>query len=81
MQTQRIETIRKRFKKEWLLIAVTETDKATTTSKKGRLIAHSPVRDEIYKKLLQVKSKYPVLVDYSEHSLPKDVAVIFRVYG
>lgn len=50
MKSQKIETLRKRFHNEWLLIAVDETDEATTTPLTGRLLAHSKNRDEIYKK-------------------------------
>ncbi len=77
MKSQKIETIRKRFPKEWLLIEVTETDKSTDTSSKGKLIAHDPQRDIIYKKMISVKSKRPLLVDYGQHRLRKDMAVIF----
>jgi hypothetical protein len=81
MQIEKIEDIKKRIKNEWLLIRVTEYDKTTSTSKKGRLIAHNPNRDTIYKKLISVKGKSPVLVDYSEHKPSKDIAVIFYIYA
>lgn len=81
MKSQKIEKIRKKFRNEWLLIEVDASDEATNTSVSGRLIAHSPQRDTIYKKLISVKSKLPILVDYSEHKLPKDVAVIFYTHA
>ncbi len=42
-----IDTIRKRFDREWLLIAVDELDTLTTMPLRGHLIAHSPVRDSL----------------------------------
>lgn len=77
MKSEKIETIRKRFPKEWLLIEVTEKNKLTDTSIKGSLIAHNPDRDIIYQKMISVKSKRPLLVDYGQHRLRKDMAVIF----
>ena len=81
MKTQKIKNIRKRFPDEWLLIEVDKTNEATNTSISGKLISHSPCRDQIYKKLMSVKSKLPILVDYAQHKLPKDVAVIFYLYA
>jgi len=54
-KSELIEKIRKRFKNEWLLIAIEEMDAATTTARRGRLVAHSPQRDEVYEKLLRWK--------------------------
>ena len=75
MKIEKIENIKKRFKKEWLLIKVTEFDKTTSTSIKGRLIAHSPNRDEIYKRDISYKGF--TLIDYSEDKLPKGYAAAF----
>ena len=69
MKSKKIETIRKRFKKEWLLIAVDKMDESTTTPVSGHLIAHSPNRDDIYKK--SITHKGLALIDYSEDALPK----------
>lgn len=81
MKSQKIETIRKKFRnrKEWLLIAIDKMDESTTKPTLGRLLAHSPTRDVIYKKLLRYKSrgKQIISIDYSQDTLPKDVAVIF----
>ena len=83
MKSQRIETIRKKFRNrnEWLLIAIDKMDRFTTKPTLGRLLAHSPSRDVIYKKLLRYKprGKQIISIDYSQDTLPKDVAVIF--YG
>ena len=72
---QKIETIRKKYRKEWLLIAVGETDQATTTPLTGRLLAHSPRRNEIY--LQESKYKGHTLTLYSEDGIPKGYATAF----
>ena len=77
MKVQKIETIKKHFHREWLLIAVHKMDEATTTPISGKLITHSPHRDEVYRKLLAIKRKWPVLVSYSEDTFPKGVIAAF----
>lgn len=72
---QRIETIRKKYRKEWLLIAVGKTDFSTTTPLTGRLLAHSPCRDDIYR--LESKHKGHTLTLYSEDGMPKGYAAAF----
>ena len=75
MKTEKISKIKKRFKNEWLLIEVTETDKATSTSVKGKLIAHNPNRDIIYQK--SISHRGLALIDYSEDKLPKGYVAAF----
>lgn len=75
MRAQKIETIRKRFRREWLLIAVDKMDELTTTPLTGRLVAHSPHRDEIYRK--EMKRKRHTLTVYSEDGFPKGYAAAF----
>ena len=77
MKSQKIETIKKQYHREWLLVAVDKEDEATTTPLTGRLIAHSPHRDEIYGKLVSLKRKWPVLVSYSEDVMPKGFIAAF----
>ena len=77
MQSKKINSIKKRYRREWLLIAVDKVDESTTTPLMGRLLAHSPRRDEVYRKLLSAKRKWPVLVSYSEDTLPKGHAAAF----
>ena len=77
MKIQKIETIRKKFHREWLLIAIDKMDKLTTTPLTGRLLAHSPHRDEIYR--LDMKYKIHTLTVYSEDGFPKGYAAAF--YG
>lgn len=79
-KSQKIEDIRRQFRKnrQWLLIEVNEIDPLTTTPIKGRLLAHSPHQDEIFKKSMKAY-KHPILVDYSEDTLPKGTAIIFII--
>jgi hypothetical protein len=57
-----IAHIKKRFRRvEWLLVDVETLDKKTATPLKGRLITHSPKRDDVWKSLLkspQIKRPY-----------------------
>ena len=71
----KIETIRKRFHREWLLIAIDRMDDSTTTPLTGRLLAHSSHRDEIYRKEMKYKSH--TLTVYSEDGFPKGYAAAF----
>ena len=57
-----ITHIKKRFHRaEWLLVDVETIDKKTATPLKGRLIAHSTKRDDVWNSLLkspQIKRPY-----------------------
>ena len=77
MKIEKIETIKKKFHREWLLIAVKKVDESTTTPLTGRLIAHSPHRDEVYRILLKSPHIRKVLVEYSEDSFPEGYAAAF----
>ncbi|OIO79784.1 MAG: hypothetical protein COW11_00800 [Candidatus Omnitrophica bacterium CG12_big_fil_rev_8_21_14_0_65_43_15] len=72
-----IASIKKRYNREWLLIAVDKMNEATTTPISGKLIVHSPRRDDIYRKLLSLRKKRNILVEYSEDKLSKGFAVAF----
>lgn len=73
-----IDRIRQRFHREWLLIAVKEMDEATTTPLTGRLLAHSPHRDEVHRKAQQTRRL--TYLTCTPDLLPKDVAIIFDVH-
>ena len=77
MKTEKIDKIKKRFHREWLLIAVDKVDESTTTPISGKLIAHSPHRDEIYRILLKRHRIKKVLVESSEDSFPEGYAAAF----
>ena len=70
-----IEQIRRRYKREWLLIALDKMDEATTIPLKGRLLAHSPHRDEIDR--TSIKYPKPALVVFSEDTFPPGYAAAF----
>lgn len=77
MKIEKIQAMKKRFHREWLLIAVDKFDKATTTPVSGRVIAHSPHREDIYQILLKPLKTRKLLVEYSEDSFPKGYAAAF----
>ncbi|OGX05699.1 MAG: hypothetical protein A3G87_04965 [Omnitrophica bacterium RIFCSPLOWO2_12_FULL_50_11] len=77
MKPQPIDRIRKRFRRQWLLIAVGRMDPRTQIPLTGRLLAHSPDRDEIYDRLVEVKGL--ALALYSEKTLPKNYAIAFSI--
>jgi hypothetical protein len=76
MKSRPINQIRKQFRREWLLIAADRLERRTQVPICGRLLAHSPHRDEIYNRL--VKSRGLTFVLYSEKTLPQGYAVAFR---
>ena len=76
MKSQPIDQIRKAFRREWLLITVDRVDPRTQIPIRGRLLAHSPHRDEIYNRLVNVKGLAVAL--YSDKTLPQGYAVAFR---
>ena len=80
---EKIEAMRKRFRKpEWMLIEVHEEDEKTGKSIAGRLLAHNPDRDVIYKTMMTVRNwKYPIFVDCSSHRLPKGVVYALVLNG
>ena len=76
MKSEPLNRLRKRFHREWLLVAVDRLDPKTQAPIRGRLLAHSPHRDEIYDRL--VKAKGLAVAVYSETTLPQGYAVAFR---
>jgi hypothetical protein len=71
--SQKIEDIRKQFHKEWLLIAVDEMDKATTTPISGRLLAHSPDLLDLYK--VSKDCKEPLLMTEYSDEWPEELYI------
>lgn len=76
MKSQRVEDIRKRFDREWLLIAIARMDETTTTPVTGRLLAHSPRRHDIYAR--SRRYPHPALIVYSEDDFPRGFAAAFH---
>lgn len=75
MKSQKIDDIRKGFKHEWLLIAVDEMDESTTTILSGRLLAHSPDPQDVYK-AAQKSKEFFLMTVYSD-DWPEDLAACF----
>ena len=75
MKSQAIRHIRRRFHHEWLLIAVDRLDPKTQTPISGRLLAHSPHRDDVYDATLRRRGL--ALVTYSDDRLPAGYATAF----
>lgn len=63
-----------KYKDEWLLIEYEELDENLNV-KKGKVIAHSPCKDEIYARLSGTRGKN-VAIEYTG-KLPEDLAVMF----
>ena len=78
MKSQPIEYIRRRYrgKREWLMIAIDELDEATATPRRGRLLAHSPHRHEVYER--SRRYPHPALIVCSEDNFPKGYAAAFH---
>ncbi len=77
MKSQSIKIIKKQFYREWLLIAVDKLDESTTTPLTGRLLAHSPHRDEVWTKLRKMRRPKLPLIEYSEDNLPQGFIAAF----
>ena len=78
MRSHQITALKKQYPREWLLIRVETTDPATTTPLTGQLLAHSPHREDVYRRLLHSpKTARKLLVEYSEDSFPKGYAAAF----
>lgn len=69
-----IEKIREKYPDEWVLIEYEKVD-AEFNVIKGHVIAHSPVKENIYKILMETKGKY-VAIEYTGR-IPEDFAVMF----
>lgn len=74
-RVQTIATLKRRYPKEWLLLTNVVADELTRPIK-GRLVAHSKNRDDIYDRLARTRAK-SVSVEYTG-KVPKDLVVVFR---
>jgi hypothetical protein len=70
----RLDEIRKRYRNEWVLVEFSKLDKDLRV-KAGKVIAHAPNKDDIYKALLDTRGKN-VAVEYCG-KIPEDVVVMF----
>lgn len=76
METEQIENIRKKFRNEWLLIAVDETDSATHEPINGHLLAHGQNRKDVHDMSTQFDGVAYIV--YSD-DWPDDLAACFCV--
>lgn len=77
MKSEKIEKIKKKFHRQWLLVAVDKFDESTTTPISGKLIAHSSRREDIYQLLLKRPKGKKLLIEYSEDTFPEGCAAAF----
>jgi len=68
------EEILKQYAGQWVLIEYRELDEQLHVVE-GEVIAHSPNKEEIYKRLLETTGKN-IAIDYAG-KFPKDLAVMF----
>ena len=69
-----ISTFKKRYPKEWLLLTNVVADELTRPIK-GKLVAHSKNRDDIYDRLAHIRAQ-SVSIEYTG-KVPKDLVVVF----
>ena len=74
LRVQSMGALKRRYPKEWLLLSHVVAD-AQTRPIKGRLVAHSKNRDEIYARLGRTRGK-SLGVEYTGDT-PKDLVVVF----
>ena len=72
-EVESLISIRKRYPKEWVLLANYEFGRMNQLSR-GAVIAHSKRRDTIY--IEQMKYKEPLAIDYTG-PIPEDLMVMF----
>ncbi len=73
-RVQAVATLKRRYPKEWLLLTHVTADELTRPVK-GKLVAHSKNRDDIYDRLSRLRAK-SVCITYTG-PIPKDLAVVF----
>ena len=73
-RVQRLSALKRRYPKEWLLLTNVVADELTRPIK-GKLVAHSKNRDEIYERLAHIRAK-SVSIEYTG-KVPKDLVVVF----
>jgi len=75
MVSKKIEQIRKKFQREWLLIDVDKMDEKTTTPLTGKLLFHSPHNDEVHQ--VALKHRGQLLLIHSDGRFPKGYVAAF----
>jgi hypothetical protein len=70
----RLTEIKKKYQNEWVLVEFSRLGKDLRV-KEGKVLAHSPNKDEIYKALLGTRGKN-VSIEYCG-KMPEDLVVMF----
>ena len=70
------EEIRQQYAGQWVLIEYQQLDEQLNVVE-GEVVAHSPVKEEIYTHLLQTKGKN-IAIEYAGE-FPQDLAIMFDV--
>jgi hypothetical protein len=73
IRVETISALKKRYPKEWLLLTHVTADELTRPVK-GKLVAHSKNRDDIYGRLSKARGGFAI--EYTGE-IPKDLVVIF----
>lgn len=68
-----LEEIKQRYPDQWVLIEFTELDEELKVVK-GKVIAHAPSREEIYKKLVELESER-IAIEFTGE-MPKEPAYL-----
>lgn len=76
IKSEKIAAIKKRFKNQWILIDIDLMNEKTTTPLTGRLIAHSPKRENLHKIILKSPEIKRPLVEFTGPPLPRGVAAV-----
>lgn len=74
VKVEPIGKLKRRYPKEWLLLTHVVADELTRPIK-GKLVAHSKNRDEIYDRLARVRAG-SACIEYTG-KIPKDLVVVF----
>ncbi len=77
-RVEKLSTLKRRYPKEWLLLTNVVADELTCPIK-GKLVAHSKNRDDIYNRLPHLRGK-GFAIEYTG-KIPKDLIVIFCRLG
>ncbi len=73
-----IEEIKEKYPNEWVLIEYEEIDSEFNVIK-GHVITHAPVKEVIYKFLMETKGKN-IVIEYTGR-IPEDLAVMFLMFS
>lgn len=70
--------IQKKYRNQWVLVEFSKLDKDLRV-KDGKVLAHAPNKEEIYKALLRTRDKN-VSIEYCGE-MPEDTSVVFCFTG